>query len=239
MNVYRQLTTAYRQLAARPPHWTQQLDNLGTLDTIVTTIANDRPDPTHSDIALRRLIELAARYPDALTIALHALGPRMRRSLGRAATSGYRNDALANLAVVLLDSGLTDPRLAHLARRAVNRAHTRTHKAAARVHHRGVTNDYTVAPIDPDRLALIGDGQHPDIADAVCDALALDRFAAAIRTAIDNGIVTAEAWASYRDQRLARAIDPTVHARTSTERKAATRAARRIQPIIDQCLHAA
>lgn len=234
MNPYRNLDTAYRHLALRstPPAWQSEL---GDLDGIVTAIRHDHPDPTASDTMLRRLLAVGRAEPDALTVALYALAPALRARIGRAVTDEYRADALTDLAFVLLDSALDRPRLAH---RLVNRAHNRAYKAAARVTRRGVVRPVTIAPHDPEQLAHLHSST-PDIADTVAAHLDLARFHTAVHQAIAAGELSPTTWAAYRDHRLRRAVDPTAPVCNGVERKLATRAGARLQPLIDTHLHAA
>ncbi|HWL41787.1 MAG TPA: hypothetical protein VNQ73_02500 [Ilumatobacter sp.] len=236
MNLYRQITAAYDAQAIRPAAWHHQLGDIGTLDDIVTAIRGDHPDPTTSDAVLRRVLTIGRAHPDAITVVLYALTPRLARRLGPTATNEYRIDATANLAFVLLDSPLDSP---HLAVRFVNRAHTRTHKAAQRTRRRGVTRHVTITPHDPDEFTRNHDSACPDPADAVAATVDIARFRAAIDAAIAAGTVSPTAWVAYRDHRLRRALDPDGPACNATQRKIAARATRQLQPILDAHLHAA
>lgn len=239
MNLYRQLDTAYQHFTTRPrlrPGWLDTVTADG-YDEVVAAIRNDQPDPTTSDTALRALLEAARRHPDALTVALHALAPRLRARLGRSVTDDYRGDVLTDLAFVLLDSPL-DGR--GLAARLVNRAHNRTHKAARSVHTRGVVNITTIAPLDPNHFARRHDsGNDDDVATIAARRADLARFHAAVRAAVHDGQLTDDAWAAYRDHRLRRVLDPDARLCTSHERTIASRTARKLESIIDHNLHAA
>jgi hypothetical protein len=138
--------------------------------------------------------------------------------------------------MVILDSPLDGPRLAH---RLVNRAHTRVYKAAHRVERRGVVNVVEIAPVDPMRMDTSIGTCTPDIADGVTDRFALARFTEVVLRVVDNGDLSAPVWAAFRDHRLRRAIDPSAPTSTAVQRKLASRAASRIQPLVDQYLHAA
>jgi hypothetical protein len=237
MNLYRQLDAAYQHLVTRPrPAWLDTV-TAGGCDELVAAIRNDHPDPSASDATLRALLEAARRHPDALTVALHALVPRLRARLGRSVTADYRCDVLTDLAIVLLDSPLDGPRLAS---RLINRAHNRTHKAARSVHVRGVVNITTVAPLGPTHFVnRHDDGNDGDVATIAARRADLARFHMAVRAAIEDGELTENAWAAYRDHRLARALDADARLCTSHERTTATRTARKLEPIIEHCLHAA
>jgi hypothetical protein len=138
--------------------------------------------------------------------------------------------------MVILDSPLDAPRLAH---RLVNRAHTRVYKAARRVEQRGVVHIVEIAPVDPQRMPANVGTCTPDIADGVTDRLALARFNHAVLTAVENGALSGSVWAAYRDHRLRRAVDSSPPASTAVQRKLASRAVSRLQPLVDQYLHAA
>lgn len=241
MNPYRDLDDAYQRLARRPARRTVLTRQGADLDAIVATIRNDTPDSGPSDLTLRSLIAAGRTDPDALTVVLYALAPELRARLSHAATGEYHADALGDLALVVLDSDLDRPRLAH---RLVNRAHNRVWRNARRVHTRGVVNIITTAPCPPDRLARLHDhrpGVTADVADTVVNRVDLERFLSVIETAIADGSIPPEVWAAYRDHRLHRAVAVGLPSSTSRERVAAHRAARRLAPYIDTYLglHAA
>lgn len=232
--LYDDLTTAYQNLTTRPQPWLASLDH-PDLDSLVTAIRTDQPDPTASDQTLRALVALGRHEPDALTVALYALAPRLRARLGRATTDEYRHDVLTDLATVLLDSNLDGARLAN---RLVNRAHNRTHKAAGRVAHRGTRHPMTVLPLEPEHLANLA---HPgdDPATIATRRADLERFADAVRTAIDAGLLSERAWAAYRDHRLRRALHLDDRVANNYERTTAARTAPKLEPLIATYLHAA
>lgn len=240
MNPYRDLNDAYQRLARHPARRTIPSGPGGSLDEVVATIRDDTPDCSSSDLTLRSLIDAGRTDPDALTVVLYALAPELRARLSHAATDEYHADALGDLALVILDSDLDRPGLAH---RLVNRAHNRVWRSARRVHTRGVLNVTTTVPCPPDRLARLHDhrpGVTADVADTVADRVDLQRFQMAVETAVADGLIPPEVWAAYRDHRLHRAVaagQPT----SSRERVAAHRAARRLAPYIDTYLglHAA
>jgi hypothetical protein len=235
MNLFRQLDATYQHLTARPrPAWLATIVN-GGLDDVVTAIRDDRPDTAASDTTLRTLLDLASEYPDALTVAMHALAPQLRARLSRSVTDDYRGDVLTDLALVLLDSPLEGPRLA---RRLVNRAHNRTYKAARSAYVRGLVNVTTITPHDPQRFVRQRDGGE-DIATVVARRVDLARFHTAVRAAIHNGHLSESAWAAYRDHRLARVVDPDARLCSSHERTTASRTARKLEPLIDSHLHTA
>lgn len=235
MNLFRDLDTTYQHLARRPhPTWLTVISR-GGLDEVVATIRDDRHDTTASDTALRALIGVGRHEPDALTVAIHALAPRLRARLGRTVTDEYSHDVLTDLTLVLLDSPLDGPRLAN---RLVNRAHNRTYKAAQRVHTRGAVHITTVAPHDPEHFARHHD-RSDDIATIVAQRVDLARFHTAIRTAIDTGKLSEPSWAAYRDHRLRRALDIDDRICTNHERTTASRTARKLEPLIATYLHAA
>lgn len=235
MNLFRHIEADYRRVArdGLPDQW---CIDLATLDDIVEAIRDHREHQERSDDLTLRLATIARTDQRAAVVVLYALAPLLGARLGRAVTTEYRTDALTELAMVILDSPLEGPRLAH---RLVNRAHTRVYKAARRVEQRGVVHIVGIAPVDPQRMAASVGTCAADIADGVTDRLALARFNDAARVAVDNGDLSASLWTAFRDHRLSRALDPSGPASTGVQRKLASRAARRIQPLVDQYLHAA
>lgn len=241
MNPYRDLDDAYQRLARHPHRRTIPSGLGGDLDEIVATIRDDTPDSGPSDQTLRCLIAAGRSDPDALTVVLYALAPELRARLSRTATAEYNADALGDLALVVLDSDLDGPRLAH---RLVNRAHNRVWRSARRVHTRGVLNVMTTVPCAPNRLSRFHDqrpGVGTDVADRVVERVDLERFRAAIESAVADGLIPGAVWKVYRDHRLLRAVTAGLPSSNSRERVAAHRAARRLAPYIDTYLglHAA
>jgi hypothetical protein len=235
MNLFRHIEADYRRVARDgiPDQW---CIDLVTLDDVVEAVRDHREHQERSDGLTRRLATIARTDQRAAVVVLYALAPMLGARLGRAVTAEYRTDALTELAMVILDSPLDGPRLAH---RLVNRAHTRVYKAARRVEQRGVVNIVQIAPVDPHRMAASVGTCAADVADGVTDRLALARFNDAARLAVDNGDLSASLWTAFRDHRLWRALDPSGPTSTGVQRKLASRAARRIQPLVDQYLHAA
>jgi hypothetical protein len=235
MNLFRHIEADYRRVArdGLPDQW---CIDLATLDDVVEAIRDHREHQERSDDLTLRLATIARTDQRAAVVVLYALAPLLGARLGRAVTTEYRTDALTELAMVILDSPLDGPRLAH---RLVNRAHTRVYKAARRVEQRGVVHIVEIAPVDPQRMAASIGTCAADIADGVTDRLALARFNDAVRVAVDNGELSASLSTAFRDHRLSRALDPSGPASTGVQRKLASRAARRIQPLVDQYLHAA
>lgn len=235
MNLFRHIEADYRRVArdGLPDQW---CIDLATLDDVVEAIRDHREHQERSDDLTRHLATIAGTDQRATAVVLYALAPLLGARLGRAVTAEYRTDALTELAMVILDSPLDGPRLAH---RLINRAHTRVYKAARRVEQRGVVHMVEIAPMDPQRMAASVGTCAADIADGVTDRLALARFNDAARVAVDNGDLSASLWTAFRDHRLRRALDPSGPTSTGVQRKLASRAARRIQPLVDQYLHAA
>lgn len=243
MDLYQGLDTAYhRMVRDHTPSWLAAITDEGEdeahgLDGVVAAIRNDRPDPTVSDMTLRALITLGRRdEPDALTVAMHALAPKLRSRLGRAVTAEYRDDVVTDLALVLLDSPLETSRLAA---RLVNRAHNRTYKAARHAHTRGEINLVQIIPTDPQRLRTTTTDGDGDVATIVARRVDLARFTQAVHTAIGRGDLSETAWTAYRDHRLRRALDPAAPVCGSDQRIAATRTAHKLRPLAELHLHAA
>jgi hypothetical protein len=235
MNLFRHIEADYRRIArdGLPDQW--RID-AASLDDPVEAIRDHREHPERSDDLTRRLATIARTDQRAAVVVLYALAPLLGARLGRAVTAEYRTDALTELAMVILDSPLDGPRLAH---RLVNRAHTRVYKAARRVERRGVVNVVEIAPVDPMRMAASVGSCASDIADGVTDRLALARFNDAVVMAVESGALSPSVWAAFRDHRLRRVLDSSGPTSTGVQRKLASRAATRIQPLVDQYLHAA
>jgi hypothetical protein len=123
------------------------------LHEVVDTI---RADDSHaSDDALRLLLH--ADHPEAPTVALYALAPRVRKKLGDNSRRSheYVYDVYGNLAVILAE-GPHDGTC--LARRLVGRAHQRTYAAVRRVHRKSVHGQpVIVLPMEPDSLVHFRD----------------------------------------------------------------------------------
>lgn len=238
MTLFDELDAAYEHVAGRTcPDWLAGITS-ADLPTVVEAIRRGAHDPQARQVAdtfLRDLITLGRHQTDALTVALYALAPQLRAGLGRAVTDDYRDEVLTDLTMVLLDSPLDGTGLARL---LLRRAHSRTRRAARRTHTRGTRNVRTIAPADPTTLARQPDPRD-DIATTVARRVDLDRFAAAVHTALDTGQLSESAWTIYREHRLRRAVDTVEHPSTSHERSTATRTARQLEPLITTYLHAA
>lgn len=239
MKPYRQLDAAYQQTRHR--HARRPIPGLGDLDQIVDTIRNDTPDSTDSDEALRDLLSAGRTAPEANTVALHALAPGLAYRISRSATAEYHQDALTELAFVLLDSDLTGGRLAH---RLVNRAHSRIWRTVRSDRTLGGRkNAIEVAPREPARLEILQDAAagRGSLADAVIDRVSLQRFCDAVDAAVDDGTIPSHAWDAYRETRLRRAVVVGLPPTTGQQRVLAHRAARRLAPIVEAHLgvHAA
>jgi hypothetical protein len=235
MNLYKTIDADYQRVVRNGLPDTWALD-VASPDDAVNAIRGYRDDTERSDALTRRLAELARIDQRATIVLLYALAPLLRCRLGRSITEEYRNDAFTELAMVILDSPLDGPRLAH---RLVNRSHTRVYKAARRVEHRGTVNLVEVTPTDPHRLAYDLPERDLDVSDSVARRLDLMGFARAVDHSIDAGGLSAALWAAFRDHRLQRAVGPVGTSSTGVQRKLASRAAVRIQPLVIQCLHAA
>jgi hypothetical protein len=235
MILYRQLDDAYRRLRRQPcPVWLGDVCE-GGLDGAVAAIRCDRPDSTDSDRVLRTMVEIGRREPDAMTVVLYALAPKLRTRLARTVTDEYRTDALTDLAFVLLDSSFDGARLAA---RIVNRAHNRAYKGDRRSRTHGTVNVMTVSPREPQHFVRVR-SHDEDVATAAVRRADLARFHAAVRARIGEGRLSPAAWAAYRDHRLRRAIDPGAPVCSDHQRITASRAATKLAPLIDMYLHAA
>lgn len=237
MNPYDQLHHEFERLArTRHRICTGGVTPLGDL---VELIRDEHIGRQRSDDLLRALVNEGRTNPDALTVALHALVPMLRTRLARAVTDEYRVDALANLAIVMLESDLATP---HLARRLVNRAHNRTWRAAGRVRTSGRTRIMTNVPCDPADFETMHarPDDRPTI-DAAIERADLARFGEAVAEAIAGGDLAAHHWTTFRDLRLVRPLLPEPEPTTGRDRVAACRAARRLAPIAQRHLgvHAA
>lgn len=234
MTLYRSLDAEYRHLARRrlPAKW--GLDGLAA-DHVVVAIRAHRPDPARSDELLRPLVA-AARSGDrhASILVAYALAPLLRVRLGRTSTVEYRDDALTELTMVILDSSIDGARLAA---RMVNRAHTRVHKAAQRVQRRGTVHLVEITPTDPERLAAHC-GDQDDLAEDVAARVDVERFHRAVDCAIADGVLSISLWSAFRDHRLRRPVDGGSSS-TGIERKLASRAVPKLRPLVAHHLHAA
>lgn len=238
MKPYRQLEAAYQQTRHR--HARRPIPGLGDLDQIVDTIRNDTPESIDSDEALRDLLIAGRTTPEANTVALHALAPGLAYRISRSATAEYHQDALTELAFVLLDSDLTGARLAH---RLVNRAHSRIWRTVRPDRTLGGKKVIEIVPREPDRLQLLQDATagHRSLADVVIDRVSLQRFCDAVDSAVEDGMIPSHAWDAYRETRLRRAVVVGLPPTTGQQRVLAHRAARRLAPIVEAHLgvHAA
>lgn len=236
---FRDLEVAYHHLTRRPPDWIRDpaLAGYGDLDTIVAAIRTDRPDPTCSDTVLRTLGAIARHDRRAATVALYALAAELRRRVTRAATAEYRSDALGELASIVLEGDDSCDGLGH---RYVNRAHNRTNKHHHRVRHHGQAMPATVDPLPTDRVIEYRDRTSgwTDIADAVACRVDLERFRAAVVTAVAAGDLTEEAWRTYADHRLRVVYEPDRSPVPTRRRVAAYRTGKKLQPIIEVHLRA-
>lgn len=237
MKPYRQLDATYQQIHQR--HARRPIPRLGDLDQIVAIIRNVADIPA-SDAALRDLLVLGRTMPEANTVALHALAPALAYRISRTATVEYHQDALTELAFVILDSDLTGARLAH---RLVNRTHSRIWRAARADRVRGRTNPVETVPREPDRLQLLQDeiGSASCFTDNVVDRVSIQRFCDAVNRAVSDGVIPLYVWDAYRNTRLRRAVIAGMPPTTGQERVHAHRAVRRLAPFVDAHLavHAA
>lgn len=239
---YSELARVYRHLARRPPAWAAQLapGDAAGLDAVVQLVRASDADSTRSDVTIRALAGLAHDDRSAATVLLHALAPKLRQQLSRAATAEYRADALTELAIVILENDLDGE---GLARRLVNRAHTRTYKHEYRIRHHGTADLKIVDPCPPDRLTDLRDRQTAvtDIASGVADRVDLERFIASAVALVATGSMTAGSWHALVEHRLTGALTGSGRTAPTRQRVAAHRAVRRLAPLVSRhlSLHAA
>jgi hypothetical protein len=252
MNPYQAIDDAYDRLAQRRPPWIATLTTAPVaggptgrptreqLDRIVATVNADPGNTPASDDMLRRLIAIGRHDSDAITVILRAFIPRLLTRIHKNADDEYHADVVTALTMVCLDSDLTGTRLAM---RLLNRAHNRAFREGRRVRIRGEINTFTTNPIDPEVLREIHDFEGlvtVDHADHVADVVDLQRFHAAVRRAVEVGLLPENAWDDFRDLKLARALNGG-EALGNTRRTRALRAAKRMEVLIDRllCSHAA
>lgn len=238
---YRELEHAYLDIARKPlPHpWLSEpvIAAHKSVTGILDAIRADTHNPAshvQSDDTIRALARLGRHDPHARIVLLHALAAEVRRRLGRATTSEYRADVLADLAIVVLEADDLD-QVDRLATRLANRAHNRAHKRSRRVRTRGERHPTTIDPCPPERLTRLHDSQsHSDgVAELATTRAALDQFHASIRHAIATGELPETIWTRYRDGKLARAVHSGLPATTARQRTETHRAGRRLKTYID------
>jgi hypothetical protein len=107
------------------------------------------------------------------------------------------------------------------------------------VRHHGRATPSTVDPLPIDRVIEYRDRQDTpaDIAEVVAARVDLERFRAAVATAIADGDLSEAAWLTYADHRIRVVYLPDRAPVPTRLRVAAYRAAKRLQPIIDTHLH--
>jgi hypothetical protein len=233
-DLYAQLAGTIARLTHRPlpAHWIAaepilagHTDHAGVL----ATIADTRTGTQRSDEHIRALRRLAVGDPAAGTVLLGALAPLLRIELRSAhtRTTGYLNDALADLALVVFEAPDIDTAPA-LARRLINRATTRTNKRYKREGRiRGGRRDLT------DNLASRSQPLHPpaepDFTTTVDDRVQIREFRTAVQRAITAGDLTPDTWHAFRDGPLRDALQPTSSTFTGVERNRTRRAGIRVR----------
>ena len=208
---------------------------------LVSTIRGYRSDVGRSDVVIRALTDIGSADTDAMTVLIHSLAGPLRSKLRRSVTDEYRASALGDLTLVIFDSvdNGEPPRQDHLARRYLARAHNRSSRAERRAHTHGTKTIATVELLGPDRLIGIQDQRTrggDDVAAQAVDRVALAVFADAVAQAIDDHVLTEQAWASFRDHRLGRVFTKPSRPATVHERAAAHRAARLVSPLAEHAL---
>jgi hypothetical protein len=249
LDPYRQLATSCDRLDRRRPDLVARLDLPGVGTTAeLLCVARDTRDPEASDRALKALARAGQHDPDAVTLIIGVVAPRLRAWAAPGRSSEFREDLLGELTVVVYDAIARGDleRLDHIADRLRWRAHARVSKRHRRVRWHGEINRTTTDPYDPSRLVTLeaahGPAPEPDpVGDGVTLQVDLGRFAAACQAAVADGLVPVAAWEAYRDHRLARALAGPGEAVPDVQRKRAERAALRIRWFVDEALegHAA
>lgn len=232
---YLELSRTCDRLARRRRSWLAdpRLDGR-PIGGLVKTVRAFRLDVENSDRMIRALTEIGGQETDAMTVLIHALAGPLRSKLRRSVTEEYRASALGDLTLVIFDSVANGepPRQDHLARRYLARAHNRSSRAERRAHTHGTKTIATVEPLGPDRLIGLQDQRlrgGDDVAAQAVDRAALGAFAYAVAQAIDEKVLTEQAWASFRDHRLGRVFTKPTRPATVHERAAAHRASQRVR----------
>lgn len=249
MQPYRNLDDALDRMARRRPSWLDDLatiapiqarPNAEALTAVMRTINADPADIPASDAIIRQLAHIGRCHPEAITLLVRALAPRLRAKINSGATAEFHADAIANLAIVCLEGEIVGDRLAS---KLVNRAHNRAWRQGVSTRHRGKYGQYATNPQEPAVMTEISDhlgGYTIDPADHVARLVDLARFVTNVKMAIETGEITQTTWTHFRDLRLARALSRE-GGMSSVTRSHASRAAVRMQPLIDSNLssHAA
>lgn len=249
MRHYNDLDIAFERLARKRPSWIDTLTTIRPpaerpedkgLTAVLRTINADPGNIPASDCIIRQLVELGRKEPDAITLLVRALVPRLRAKIGGGGTEEFHADAMSSLVFICMDSELSGDKLAM---KLINRAHNHTWRHSLRTRRRGVHGQYEIRPLDPETVADIADQRGmgtADPADHVARAVDLARFAEAVRAAVAAGELSEATWAHFVDYRLARALDRT-GGMSSVARSQASRSGTRLLPWIESLLesHAA
>lgn len=223
--LHHQIRTAYRHLATRPvpASWTARqpaLDRYKSCAELVAAVrGTDRP--AEADRVVRALAAIAHHDDDAGTVLVEALVWAMRSRLAGNSSAEFRDDALVELAIVILEADDLD-RLDNLAQRLVRRAHSR---ASRRLQ----------ATLSAKALECqIGDAEHhlssdDDPAVVAADRAHLDETLAIIDHSIQTGQLSPRAWEDCRDGWLAPAAG---WRRTQPDRTRTYRGRRAVEAVL-------
>ena len=246
MHCYQALEAATVIIIRSHPRWLAEVETpdgpLGratpdAIGRISRTVLADNPDPAGSDEMVRQLVGIARTNPDALTVLLHVVARRLRKRIRTNATWEYHSDALAILAIALLEDPLDNPRIV---KRMVNRAHNKIWRERTSERHRGKVHPVTIDPCEPDVLARIGGRAADDVAEVAVRNADLALFHSDIQHRIATGMLPEATWTNYRDFHLRRELVAHFH-RTTAERVRVHRAIPSLQHLFERHLviHAA
>jgi hypothetical protein len=196
-NQHRDLRSSYQRLATRPVPitWLRSEPYLAAYRTPAEIVAAIRDEDTceRSDATLRAIRRLARTDRDAATVALEALTIYLSFQLPARATEVFRNDALSDMAMVLLEDN--DDHGRRLARRLARRAQARTSRRA-RLEQRCAEPLHVVDDVLDDA----------DVAEVATNRAHLHEMHQRIQAAIKDGSLARAAWDDFRDARLAPVI---------------------------------
>ena len=194
--LHQQLRVAYTTLARRPLplRWLKQQPALSPYRSAadVVTAIRDESRPRRADDTVRAMIAIAHIDSDAGTVLLEALVWPLRSRVGNNCSAEFRDEVLADLAMLILEADDLD-QLSRLPNRLARRAYARARRRldseqALRWREPQITSDIPL----PD-----------DIAEIATDRAHLQATLATIEHHIATGRLSAKAWEDYRDGSLA------------------------------------